>query len=107
MKSGIKTSAYKQSARDARAGVAHMGGAKHFRVCADCGYKDSSLVPPEKCPRCHNQAKNPLNEAALEARPMNRAERRKQTAERRAQERKVNKQIARETAKSGGKYEAS
>lgn len=77
------------------------------RICADCGYKDFSIVPPSKCPRCHNQPKNPLNEAAIEARPMNRFERRKQAAERAAQERKVNKQIARETAKAGGKYEAS
>lgn len=75
------------------------------RICADCGYKDFSLVPPPKCPRCHNQPKNALNEQALESRPMNRAERRKQAAERRAMERKVNKQVARENP--SGKYEAS
>lgn len=78
---------------------------KPKRICADCGYKDFSTIPPPKCPRCHNQPKNALNEQALESRPMNRAERRKQAAERRAMERKVNKQVARENP--SGKYEAS
>lgn len=85
---------------------------KHMRICADCGFKDTSIIPPTKCPRCHNQPKNPLNEQALEARPLNRAERRKQAVERRQRdkeqlklERKVNAQIARENP--SGQYEAS
>lgn len=78
---------------------------RHMRICMDCGYKDNSIIPPPKCPRCHNQPKGALNEQALEMRPMNRAERRKQDAVRRLQERKVNKQIARENP--SGRYEAS
>ena len=79
------------------------------RVCADCGYKDSSLIPPAMCPMCHNNPDSPLapKNAMVSG---NRRSRRKRDAELRAEDKKqrklmnkVNKQIAAE----GGKYEAS
>lgn len=74
------------------------------RVCSSCGYKDSSPVPPVMCPACHFQEDSPL----ANTRPIaNRKERRRIEAQQRLQMRKTQKQIDRETAKTGGKYEAS
>lgn len=76
------------------------------RVCSECGFKSMSVVPPVFCPQCHWQpdGKSPL----IAARPMaNRREKRAHARQLRLQQRKTQKQIARETAKTDGKYEAS
>ena len=85
----------------------------HLRVCVDCGFKDSSPVPPVMCPNCHNQKDSPLATGAVR---MSRHERRRRDklaklAERKnkktaaLQMKRVNAQIARENP--SGKYEAS
>lgn len=73
-----------------------------MRVCSSCGFKDRSPVPPVMCPQCHFQDDSPLAQSAGR---MNRHERRKQEASRRAQQRRVNKQLRRENPQ--GSYEAS
>ena len=73
-----------------------------MRVCADCGFKDCSPVPPAMCPKCHNNKDSPL--APINAlQQMNRHARRAHEAKQKKLMRKVQKQIDRE----GGRYEAS
>jgi hypothetical protein len=79
-----------------------MQTSRPLRVCADCGFKDSSPVPPTMCPQCHNNPDSPLApKNALQK--MNRHARRAHEAQKRALQRRVQKQIAAE----GGKYEAA
>lgn len=66
-----------------------------LRVCADCGFKDSSPIPPPMCPSCHNNPDSPLApKNAL--RKMNRKQRRMHEAELRLQQRRAQRQLDRE-----------
>jgi len=88
-------SAQKSNLRGSNAKKHFARGTSVWRICADCGYKDSSPIPPAMCPMCHNNPESPLApKNAMVA--GNRKTRRKREAENRVLMRKVNKQLARE-----------
>jgi hypothetical protein len=74
------------------------------RVCADCGFKDTSPVPPAMCPQCHNNPDSPL--APINAiSKMNRHERRAHEAKQKKAQRDVQRQLDREAKKGPVKAE--